>query len=328
MSSSAIISGKDLSVGYDSGIILSGINFTLSPGKLVCLMGPNGAGKSTLLKSISGILKIKEGILEIQGKSIRSYPPGALAKIISTVLTEKPSASNLSVYELVELGRYPHTNWRAITTETDDKKISDAIRLTGIGSLVRQPLYTLSDGQLQKALIARALAQDCPVMILDEPTHHLDMNNRIEVMQLLSSLAHQSGKAIIMTTHELDTAVQMADELWLINAEKKLVRGIPEDVILSGELDKAFPTKGYDIKTGKVVRNPIGKKVCIEGEGYLYLWTKNALERNNFNVIPIEEEAEIKVNIKNSTHPTHWEVEKEGTIHTVHSLESLIQCIQ
>jgi iron complex transport system ATP-binding protein len=151
--------------------------------------------------------------------------------------------------------------------------------------LRNKKIHELSDGQLQMVMIARAVVQDTPAILLDEPTAHLDLNNRLEIMNLLRRLAHQSKKAILVSTHELDLALQTADIIWLAGLEKNIISGIPEDLVLNGSFDSIFQFKGFDLKTGKVEHDPHRKLViALDGSGHEYLWTKNALQRNGFIV--------------------------------------------
>src|SRR5690606_740163 len=217
--------------------------------------------------------------------------------------------------------RYPYLDWNIRLTKEDTTIIEDSIARTHIGHLKTKKLYELSDGQLQMAMIARALAQDTPVILLDEPTAHLDLNNRVEIMNLLRALARTSGKAILVATHELDLALQTADVIWLAGRDKKIITGIPEDLVLNGSFDDTFQFKGFDLKTGKVQHEAWrNKSVKLIGEGYEYLWTKNALERNGFLISP---EAECVVNV-NSTDTLHWRIDAQE----FNSLQALLVYLQ
>jgi iron complex transport system ATP-binding protein len=217
-------------------------------------------------------------------------------KKISVVLTDRVNTVNMTVAELVALGRYPYLDWNIKLSDTDKLTIAKAIHDTHIQHISNKKLFELSDGQLQMTMIARALAQDTPVILLDEPTAHLDLNNRVEIMNLLRKLARSSNKAILVATHELDLALQTADLIWLAGNDKKLITGIPEDLVLNGSFDEIFQFKGFDLKTGKVFHEAWrNKSVKLVGEGYEYLWTKNALERNGFSV---SDNAEQKIEIR------------------------------
>jgi len=285
-----LLKTNQLSVGYTQKRkplpILSGINLSLKRGELVCLMGQNGVGKSTLLRTLSGVQTPLEGYVELDGENIHQLSRIETAKRISLVLTERLNAGNLTVYEVVAMGRYPYIGLDIRLSNEDLDKLDEVIELVGIRTIVEKPIYQLSDGQLQKVMIARALAQNGEIIVLDEPTAHLDLNNRVSVIRLLKSLATTTGKLVLMATHELDLALQTADRLILVDQKGGLSEGIPEDLVLNGTLDKVFDLKGFDLKTGKYQHESgtLGD-IQLIGDGYSYLWTKNALERVGFSVV-------------------------------------------
>lgn len=280
---------QNLTVGYYERKrqlpILKDVNIAISRGELVCLMGQNGIGKSTLLRTLSGVQPPLSGDVLIEGMNIHDWSRVERAKKISLVLTERFGTGNLSVEDIVTMGRYPFVGLDIRLSLMDQEVINQAIDQVGIRGLMNQKAHKLSDGQLQKVMIARALAQDGDIIILDEPTAHLDLNNRVMIMRLLKSLAAKTNKVILMATHELDLALQTADRLLLADRDGSLVEGIPEDLVLNGTLDRVFDLKGYDLKTGKY-QHEEGKlgQVALIGEGYAYLWTKNALEREGYEI--------------------------------------------
>lgn len=294
-----MITSHQMAVGYASKgeelILLEDLNLQLKEGELVCFMGPNGIGKSTLLRTLAGLQKPLRGELN-----------GLEKGKLSLVLTDRITAAHMRVYDLVSFGRYPHLSWNISLNEEDHRILEEAISLTQIAHLKNKRLYQLSDGQMQLVMIARALAQQTPVLLLDEPTAHLDLNNRVEIMNLLRKLARQQRKAILVCTHELDLALQTADLIWLATLRKKVMTGIPEDLVLNGAFDEVFQFKGFDLKTGKVEHEAHrNKPVQLIGEGYPYLWTKNALERAGYEV---KENAQIVINIHLGQNTT-WQLD-------------------
>jgi iron complex transport system ATP-binding protein len=282
MNTPALLSTKQLSVGYGKGLtqkrILANLNLTLFAGELVCFMGPNGIGKSTLLRTLAGLQVPLEGAVHLN-KSVD------IGKAIAVVLTDRVQAYHMTARELITYGRYPYLNWSLSEKKEDLEKIEHAIDQLHLRPLADQSISSLSDGQLQMVMIARAVAQDTPILLLDEPTAHLDLNNRVEIMTVLRKLARDLNKSILLATHELDLALQMADRIWLITKNGTIATGLPEDLVLNGTFDQVFELKGFDLRTGKVAHHPHqNKKIKLNGEGYVYLWTKNALERNGYEV--------------------------------------------
>lgn len=291
-----IISTQNFSVGYvtkdGTNILFENLNIGLKQNSLTCFMGPNGIGKSSLIRTLAGLQK------PLAGSST-----SLSEKDVALVLTDKINASNMRVTDLISYGRYPHVNWNLNLSKDDETVIKESLSAAQITHLVDRNINELSDGQLQMALIARALAQETSMLFLDEPTAHLDLNNRMEIMSLLRKLSREKNKSILIATHELDLALQMADEVWLATIDKKIKTGIPEDLVLDGSFDEVFQFKGFDLKTGKVQHQAFRKtKINLVGEGSEYLWTKNALEREGFLIsnegITIELKMENKLQWK------------------------------
>jgi iron complex transport system ATP-binding protein len=254
-----ILESKELKIGYGSGLnvktVADGLNFSLEKGSLACILGPNGVGKSTLIKTIMGQMPALAGEVFLDGKSINTYSQQELAKKIAVVLTDKVRSGNLSVYQLVSLGRIPHTGWLGSLSQRDQDAVEKAITATQIDYIRALPITEISDGQLQKVMIARALAQESDLIILDEPTAHLDLINRIEIMEMLRGLAKIENKAVLVVTHDLEIAIQTADIFWLMQCVSPLVAGSPEDLILDGQINLLFPSEKFhfDTRFGKVV---------------------------------------------------------------------------
>lgn len=253
-----ILKTSKLSIGYTSKkatvVIAEQLNLNLVAGKLIALIGANGIGKSTLLRTITGIQHPLEGTVLLNDKNIATYKPLDLAQHLSLVLTEKLPPSNLSVFELVALGRQPYTNWIGTLTQTDIDKVQQALELTQIEHLAQKKHYEISDGQLQKVLIARALAQDTPLIILDEPTTHLDLLHKVSLFKLLKKLTQETNKCILFSTHDIDLAIQLSDEMIIMTPEM-VVQDEPQHLISKGSFNTLFKDENitFDTEKGKFI---------------------------------------------------------------------------
>ncbi|UKM64684.1 ABC transporter ATP-binding protein [Flavobacteriaceae bacterium GSB9] len=250
-----ILKTEKLSVGYTSkkktSVVSSNINITLKKGELVGLIGANGIGKSTLLRTLTKVQNPLGGHIYINGKETFSYTPLKLAKVLSLVLTEQVASKNLSVFELVALGRQPYTNWIGNLSEEDIVVVKNALRQTNIETLKNKRCYELSDGQLQKVMIARALAQDTELIVLDEPTTHLDMYHKAYILKLLQKLTKETGKTILFSSHEIDLAIQLCDTL-IVMGNDQVISNQPCKLIETGVFENLFPKDliAFDEKTG------------------------------------------------------------------------------
>jgi len=253
-----ILKTSNLSIGYTSKkatvVIAEQLNLNLVAGKLIALIGANGIGKSTLLRTITGIQHPLQGTVLLNDKNIATYKPLDLAQHLSLVLTEKLPPSNLSVFELVALGRQPYTNWIGTLTQTDIDKVQQALELTQIEHLAQKKHYEISDGQLQKVLIARALAQDTPLIILDEPTTHLDLLHKVSLFKLLKKLTQETNKCILFSTHDIDLAIQLSDEMIIMTPEM-VVQDEPQHLISKGSFNTLFKDENitFDTEKGKFI---------------------------------------------------------------------------
>lgn len=234
---------SNLTIGYSSKkskiAIAKDINIEVNEPKLICLIGENGIGKSTLLRTISKVQPRLDGEMFIRNKNLDSYTSNDLSKVMSLVLTEKLPESNLTVFELIALGRQPYTNWIGSLSQTDIDKVNEVLKLTNIEHLANKKYYELSDGQLQKVLISRALAQDTDIIILDEPTVHLDVQHKMETFLLLKNLVEELGKTIIVSTHEIHLAIHSSNELWLMT-DDEIICGNPQELIENKSIEKIF----------------------------------------------------------------------------------------
>ena len=284
-----VIETNNLSIGY----MLKGgrrkcvhetLDLRLYAGEVTCLLGLNGAGKSTLLRTLCGFQPPLAGEILLDGKPLAAYTQGEFSRKVGVVLTEKTNAGGITVYELVALGRHPYTGFFGRLGQEDKTIIETSLQAVGIAHKAGNYVSELSDGERQKAMIAKALAQQCPIILLDEPTAFLDVTSRIETMVLLHDLAVERQKAILLSTHDLDLAIQLGDCLWLQERERPMVCGTPEDLILSGAFDTFFNKGeiGFDSRTGKLHIKAPSIPVGVEGEELLAHWVGNALIRNGF----------------------------------------------
>ncbi len=257
-SKNPILTTSNLCVGYSSKkeikTIASNINLTLKKGELIALIGANGIGKSTLLRTLIGIQSPLSGAVILNGKNILDYDSISFAQNLSIVLTEKLPPSNLTVFEIIALGRQPYTNWLGNLSDNDISKINEAMELTQITPLADKKHYEISDGQLQNVLVARALAQDTPLIILDEPTTHLDLLHKVSLFKLLKKLAKDTNKCILFSTHDIDMAIQISDEM-IIMTEENVVQDQPCNFISKGNFDTLFKDEhiAFDSKKGKFI---------------------------------------------------------------------------
>ncbi|GAB4247845.1 MAG: ABC transporter ATP-binding protein [Ekhidna sp.] len=229
---------ENLSIGYgEAKRLAEDINLSLQDGEFVGLLGQNGVGKSTFIRTITGLHPRLSGGIFLGTENIDSLTSREISKKISLVLTGKPETLTLSVIELIALGRYPYSGWLGTLKPKDKAKIEEALTLMEINYLTEKRLYELSDGQLQKVMIARALAQDTDIIILDEPTSHLDLKNKIDVLHLLKKIATE-GKTILISSHEVQLSAEVCDLFWCMDFGKPMLTGKPTDLIESGELQE------------------------------------------------------------------------------------------
>ena len=236
---------KNLTIGYEgkkhqTTVIASNINATINSGQLTCLLGPNGVGKSTLLKTLTAFIPKLSGDIVIDGCNIESYTDKQLARKIGVVLTERNDVQNMTVAELVALGRSPYTGFWGRLDDDDKDIVVNAMRQAGIECLAHRFVDTLSDGERQRAMIAKALAQSTPFICLDEPTSFLDFQSKVEMLRLLRQLSSQFGKTIFLSTHDVELALQMADNLWLMERNCSLNIGTPRQLADNGSLNRFF----------------------------------------------------------------------------------------
>jgi len=296
MESTVVI--KDLTIGYakswrkeDNGkkVIARNINASIRQGELTCLLGANGVGKSTLLRTLSGFLNKLDGEIFIMGRELSTYTPKDLSKTLGVVLTDKCDIRNMSAREIIGMGRSPYTSFWGTLGKEDYQIVDDAIEMIGIGHLKERMVHTLSDGERQKVMIAKSLAQQTPIIFLDEPTAFLDFPSKVEIMQLLHKLTREAGRTVFLSTHDMELALQIADKIWIMDKKCGFAIGTPEDLAISGNLSAFFTRKGitFNYETGLFnVENKVHKSVCLKGKhGPLQNMVKKALHRNGIGAI-------------------------------------------
>lgn len=290
---------RGFEVGFGLPALLRDIDLQLHAGEITCLMGPNGSGKSTLLRTIAGLMPPVSGDL-----------PGMNKAKLAVVLTDRIGNQALRAGEIVSMGRFPHLGWLGRLSDQDRNIVRDTMIETGILKLADLPVSALSDGQKQLVMLARAFAQQPDLLLLDEPTSHLDLNHRVEVMSLLRKwLSGNPDRMVLLSTHELDLALQFADRLWLVQGNR-VVSGIPEDLVLGGTLDQVFQFKGFALKTGKrdlpVAKRTVRVVGMADTPSFAILWTRNALERYGFG---FSDQAGMTVTVQQKGASLEWSVD-------------------
>jgi len=331
-----VLEAKGLEIGYSSSrrkslVIASNLDLKLNKGELVCLVGPNGVGKSTLLRSLAGLQKPLGGEVVLSDVPIQKLSSQELAKAISVVLTEGVNVGVMQAFSVVALGRHPYTNWLGALKNEDTQIIIASLRSVYAEDLAQHYFHELSDGERQKIMIARALAQEPVILMLDEPTAYLDLPRRVIIMQVLRNLAHNLGKVVLVSTHDLDLALKSADVIWLMSRGGKLNVGAPEDLILNGEFEKAFSQQGvnFNSQSGnfEITPHPTAK-IGLKGKGIQRKWTARALERAGFEVLPVKETPEYFVEVHQSGDKSVWKFHNGGGSSVSESIYALIKNIK
>lgn len=284
---------RQLAIGYHTGrcikLVASNLNAEIRKGELVCLLGANGTGKSTLMRTICRFQPILGGTIEIMNQQCNNLNEKAISRLVSVVLTDRVAVPNATVEELVSYGRSPYTGLLGRLRQHDLEMVDTAMRQCGIAHKRNDLLSALSDGERQKAFIAKALAQDTPIIILDEPTAFLDLPARVEIIHLLREIASTSGKSVLLSTHDLDLALQMADRLWLLQHGGPLITGSPEDLLLENAFQSMFAKGGieFDNRTGlfKVIHNE-HTSIAFKGHGFGYVLLRRAFSRKGIKLDP------------------------------------------
>lgn len=286
---SVIIYTKSLSAGYRKRksvtTVLRNVDLELHEGELVSLLGANGAGKSTLIRTICGLQPALAGKVMVGDKDVERLTPRQLSKTIALVTTERTFAGGLTVSELVGLGRHPHTGFLGRLDEHDRQIVATAIEKVGISHKSESYVAELSDGERQKVMIAKALAQEAPVIILDEPTAFLDVASRVEVLQLLHDLARNERRTILISSHDIQQSMALSDRLWIVSDSGEIVSGVTEDLILADKISLLFSNRNvaFDPATGDFLTTRKGaRQITLKADSAeLNKWIANALRRND-----------------------------------------------
>ena len=296
---------RGLAVGYGQAgaagcAVLSSVDIDVAAGNLICVIGPNGVGKSTLLRTIAGLQQPLAGEISLLDQPLSAWSPRERAQRIAVVLTGYVDSGYMSVWSVVALGRFPYAGgWGKLQIE-DRHKIDQALQAVGIGNLGERLFSQLSDGERQKVLIARALAQNPVVLVLDEPTAYLDVTGRAETMHTLRRLSLVGQHAVVVSTHDIELALRTADELWLIGSDGGLRVGTPEDLVLSGEFGAVFGTDrvSFDAQSGSfTVNSAAARRATLIGSGLAREWTARALQRLGFAVVESGPQPEVRVEL-------------------------------
>ena len=329
------LTATELSIGYShrgqETCVAKALELALRAGEFICLLGPNGAGKSTLIRTLAGMQTPLSGSLKLQDQTFHSIPPRERARMISVVLTEALPVGMMDAYSLVALGRHPYSGWLGGLDATDKERIEWAFQAVGAEGLEGRQISELSDGERQKVSIARALAQEAKVMLLDEPTAFLDLPRRVELMSILRNLAHREQMGLLLSTHDLDLALRFADRLWMITTDGKLIQGYPEELAMSGEFARIFANENldWDAERGSFRAHPNPcLKAHIKGEGIHALWTRRALERLGFGITDTDKDSALRIQITETNDSPEWSVDRNGNTTSHDTIKQLIDWIR
>lgn len=285
------LSLEKLEVGFGtpgSGkILMPALNEIAREGELIAVLGRNGIGKSTLLRTITGLHPIVSGDLYIDGRNLKEYSRIQLSEKVGYISTEIVKVNNMTVFDLVSMGRFPYTGWFGQIRESDKREIISSIERVGLVDFINRPVIQLSDGERQKAMIAMVLAQDTGLIVMDEPTAFLDISAKLEIMHILHDLALKRNKTIIFSTHDLEFALNQADRIWLLS-KQGILSGAPEDLMLQGAFGSLFdPTKvTFNPMDGTFrIKNTRGGELQVIGKGHEKYWTEKALERAGYVIV-------------------------------------------
>lgn len=286
----ALLSTRSLTIGYGTSSVLArSVDLDFKGGELICLTGSNGSGKSTLLRTLAGLLPPLEGRVLLGGEPVEKLSALARARTLAVVFARFPTGTHLRGYDYVALGRSPYSGWLGRLRERDHAVVADALRLADAERLAASPVDELSDGERQRLSVARALAQEAKVLLLDEPTAFLDLPHRVDLYRMLRELARGRELCVVMSSHELDLALRFADRMVVLDGRGGLAEGVPEALALDGTIGSSFaaPAVRFDLESGGfVVDQAMQRPICCAGEGIEAQWTRRALHRLGYQLQP------------------------------------------
>ena len=321
-----LIETKKLCLGYSNAdILLENLDLKIYSGEMIALMGKNGCGKSTLLKSLSNIIEPIDGEILLDGSNLLDISNKELSKIVSVVLTDKLTLSNMTVLEVVSLGRSPYTNFWGTLKNQDNEKIDEAINYVGLNDSKATMFETLSDGQKQKVMIAKALAQNPKILLMDEPTSFLDIQSKIEILAILKEVVKKKKISVLFSTHDWELVLEIANRVWIIDNAGKLFYGLPEDLILSGNVEDKFNLLNFsfEYESGRFLYDLRGTKpIFVIGEGDLReKWTKHSLAKEGHLFVLKEDNNTPKLIIN----PDSWELSYKDKCYNCNSLDYVLK---
>jgi iron complex transport system ATP-binding protein len=303
--------------------VLTDVSAVLNPGELACLIGRNGSGKSTLLRTLGRFQPLLGGSVSISGRPIENYSSRGLAQKVAVVLTERIAPGQMRAYDVVALGRYPYTGMAGWLSAADHAVIDRALRATGASELRERSVGELSDGERQRVMIARALAQEPDILLLDEPSAFLDVRGKLELTSMLTALIREHDLAVLMSTHDLEQMMRHADNIWLIDAAGRFNVGAPEDLGRTGLIEQAVGGgASFDPVSGtfSTVRAMRGD-VHVDVEGPMRAWTIRAVERAGFTAT---HQGSTRIHLADGDH-TGWNIQSSAGSASASSLGEVVQ---
>lgn len=310
-----VLRTQDLAVGYRTRrqrrAVLERVNLSAARGEMVCLLGPNGIGKSTLLRTLGRMQPPLWGSVDLDGAPLSTLTSADLARRLGVVLTDRVHIDALRARQVIELGRYPHSGWLGGLGPRDHEVVDWAIGAVGAGHLAERDFSQLSDGERQRVMVARALAQEPLLLMLDEPTAFLDLPSRVDLMGLLRHLTRRAGLAVIVSTHDLELALRTADVIWILLPGGEVLTGAPEDIVVSGAMAQAFEGRHIQfVPAERTFRWLAGERgaATVRGRGLRAAMVGAVLEREGFIVLPEGSDAPVQVGIDDVA----WELTTAG----------------